>query len=237
MYLTGRLRDIFDRLGPTLAELGLKMHLTGPDPEHYLFFQRTDAEGVVWRSPVSFIFLSQENSGMREPTWEGNTIWLGKGTSSIESIGTNGWIVYCGGYSQAAFEVGEDDDFKTWDDAFQEAEKRLRACPLVPETLGLPGILDDGVMASYWPMIEKICGEREIENVDVGRTCSSFEYYEFTYLESQFRLLFDHRDSVHLIVDGGERKTVNAYDRDILRDAVAEQLDRLEIIWADPLMP
>lgn len=210
MYLTGRLRDIYERLGPTLKERGLRLRLTGPNSEHYLFFQRTDEDGVVWRSPVNFVFQSQEYTKMKEPTWDSGTIFLGAGQSSIEPIGTNGWISVWEGYTQHCMSVGHDEAFETWDEAFKDAEQRLRDCPLVPQKTCLHGILDDDMLASLWPVIEKICNAHGIEEINVGRDDLECEYYEFEYLGVSFRLLVDFDEMANVVVDGRKKKLIDA---------------------------
>lgn len=228
MYLTGRIRDIYERLGPTLRELGLRMRLTGPESDHFLFFERTDEDGIAWRSPVNFVFLTQEYTKMKEPTWDSGTIFLGAGESSIEPIGTNGWIIVWGGYTEHCMSVGEDEAFETWEEAFKDAERRLRDCPLVPEETCLPGILDDDMVATLWPVIQEICNAHGIEEINVGREASKCEYYEFEYLDVSFRLLFDMDQMIHVFVDDRKKKRLDANCQDSVEKAIGALLKKLD---------
>ncbi|WP_438748232.1 hypothetical protein [Pararhizobium sp. O133] len=223
MYFKASLVEINRRLGPVLKELGLRMRLEGQEERH-LYFQRTDENGLVWRSPLSFIFMDPERSGIPEATFANNSIVLGGGRSQMHAVGTNGWVHFVGGWSLNFHEIGRQ-DFKTWDDAFEHAAMVLLEDPLVPEGYGLPTILDDGQMFMFWGKLRDLAKERGIEDIEVGRIDQDREFYEFEYQGAQFRLVFDLDDKVQIIRNGIEVEEIDVRRRGGLWDAVASLLD------------
>ncbi|MGO7910686.1 hypothetical protein ACC702_03790 [Rhizobium ruizarguesonis] len=236
MYFKASLVEIERRLGPVLKELGLRMRLEGRE-ERYLYFQKTDENGLVWRSPLSFIFMDPQRSGIPEATFANNSIGLGAGRAQKHSVGTNGWVHYVGGWSLRFHEIRKGGDFRTWDDAFEHAAHVLLEDPLVPEGYGLPKILDDGQMFMFWEILQDLAEERAIEDIEVGRIDLYREFYEFEYHGSQFRLVFDLNDKVQIVRNSIEIEEINVRGSTSFRDAVASQLDALDADFEDWLNP
>lgn len=224
MYFKSSLAEIERRLGPVFRERGLRMCLEGTEERH-LYFQRTDEDGLVWRSPLTFIFMDPERSKFRKASFATNSIVLGTGRSETHHIGTNGWVHIIGGPSSHFTEIGERGRFKTWDDAFTHAATVLFADPLVPKEFGLNGIVDSYWMFRFWEHLQEIAQERGIERIDVGRMDSETEFFHFEYEGSEFRIVFDVDSNERILKDGVDVTPKDAWEKIETRKALVAQLE------------
>jgi hypothetical protein len=225
MYVEAYLAEIEARLGPILGEQGLETVLDDSDSYYYVFFQRTDENGLIWRSPVSFCITSPEESGRTEPDWSVETIALNKGSSRVFSVGTNGWVQYDGRWSGDGYWTAEGADFNDWDETFEAAAHGLMTYPLVPEEEDVPGILSEGNMYVFWPLLRDSCSQRGIDDVEVHRNAKGHEYFQFEYMGSTFEVVWNLTHRAQLIHDEKRYASVDILDYAAMQEAVEKQLD------------
>ncbi|MGR9400161.1 hypothetical protein ACU8M5_10475 [Rhizobium leguminosarum] len=228
MYLDDYLKEIDARLGPIIRELGLEA-VSDDEREGFLFFQREDEDGVVWRSPVGFWIIPPEFAEQDEPTWGTMSIGLGNGKSRVVQVGTNGWVQYVGGWSGDFYQIGEEGDFADWDEAFEAAAKGLRIYPPVPEDYDIPGILNEGELHEFWPFLKATCEQHGIDDVDVGRDDNGFEFYQFEYSGSTFQVLWNLTHDAHLLKDGKECFSADIHDYVAMQEAIEVELQNLSM--------
>lgn len=221
MYMKKRLQEINERLGATISELGLRPKLEVLSQSYHLFFQRTE-DGIVWRSPVSFIFDPPNRTGKAEATWD--NVRLGLAESDVMAVGSNGWVQYMGGYDDRGYTIGKCNYIETWEKAFELAADGLRRFPLLPEGTQHPFILDDGEMGNVWLALEEICLERGIDEVLVGRDDDRHEYFEFDYEGVRFHLV-EVGFEIQMLKDGVVCHVVKKYKGEDFAEIIAAQLD------------
>lgn len=202
-YLKKCLLEIKARLGPLTKELGLQHKLgRGHCDDWCLFFERTDADGVVWRAPVNFTFPPRSETGQQEITWD--NVRIGLVETVVEKIGTNGWVSFVGNLDLEGLPIGAGSLVPDVDAAFAQAAEYLRQFPLFPEDINLSGVVDDGDLADFWKKLEPECQARGIEQIDVGRNNDGDEFYSFCYEGSNVEILY-RGDETAFLIDGEVR--------------------------------
>ncbi|WP_326912857.1 hypothetical protein [Rhizobium johnstonii] len=200
LYLKKCLLEIKDRLGPVTKELGLQHRLgKGHCDDLCLFFERTDADGLIWRAPVSFIFPPRSATGQKEITWE--HVRLGLQETVAEPIGTNGWLSFVGYVELEGSPIEPGTRIPTLDSAFELAADHLQRFPLVPQDINVAGVVDDGDLADLWARLEDECRARGVERVDVGRNVDTDEFYSFHYEGSQVEIVYRGNEA-NFLIDG-----------------------------------
>ncbi|MGR9148092.1 hypothetical protein ACU8MT_01350 [Rhizobium leguminosarum] len=198
LYLKKCLLEIKDRLGPVTKELGLQHKLgKGHCGDLCLFFESSDADGIIWRAPVSFTFPPQSAIGQEEITWD--RVRIGLQETAVEPIGTNGWVSFVGYADLEGSPIEAGTRIPTLDSAFEQAAEYLRQFPLIPEDINVPGVVDDGDLADIWKRLEAECRARGVEHVDVGRKGGTDEFYSFRYEGSKVEIVYRGNEAEFVI--------------------------------------
>ncbi len=196
MYLKRCLLEIKDRLRPTTRELGLRHTLgRGHCDDLCLFFDRRDANGLIWRSPVSFTFPPASETGEAEISWK--NVKMGVLETVVVPVGNNGWVFYDNDINDKFGElIAPDGDAAMVDEAFHVAREQLTAqalSPVYPLGTVLPKIVSDPDVGEFWFWLGPECDRRGIADVEVVRNEDQTESYRFHFEGQDLEIAFRRR--------------------------------------------
>ncbi|WP_027668922.1 hypothetical protein [Rhizobium leguminosarum] len=218
------LLEITDRLGPLADELGLRHRLGTKNDEFYLFFERRDEKGVVWKAPVIFMFPPALTREDIDDTW--SDVRIGLSEPVVKPIGTNGWVCFDGHFDDCGEPIGPNAGIRSKEDAFELAETALREFPLVPDD-AVYGVIEDLSLADVWDGLRQTCAEHGVEQIDVGRDDKGDEFFRFEHVGCVIEILYTG-NVARFLVDGEVQADLQRYGLREIQDEIKWTFDRID---------